>query len=156
MHVQPLFGTVWNQTPDGVLVYSNQGAPPSEEHVIDGVFMGMKWQCVELARRHLVQTKHISFESIECAYELFRQPPRFFDVRTGETLLDIEWFSNNAVHPPRSGSLLVWDEPYADEQTGHVAVVTNVSDDQVTLMEQNAPQAVRTLPLCFKSFPTGP
>ena len=39
---------------------------------VDGVFMGYKWQCVELARRWLYLNYGYIFDDIAMAYDIFR------------------------------------------------------------------------------------
>ena len=37
----------------------------------EGHYCGLKWQCVELARRYMIKTRQLTFESVGMAYEIF-------------------------------------------------------------------------------------
>ena len=42
---------------------------------------------------------------------------------------------NGSHNPPTVGSMLIWDRSY--DNTGHVAIVTRVTEDTVCIVEQN-------------------
>ena len=74
------FGIVLGVGPGDVPVYSSDydSADPAElptrqayRSQIDGVYMGHKWQCVELARRWMYLNKGYIFEDIAMAYDIF-------------------------------------------------------------------------------------
>ncbi|PIR37342.1 MAG: bifunctional glutathionylspermidine amidase/glutathionylspermidine synthase [Alphaproteobacteria bacterium CG11_big_fil_rev_8_21_14_0_20_39_49] len=138
------FGTLLGISPEGVPVYSSyyDSLKPEEmknrddfKHNNQNVFMGYKWQCVELARRWLFNVKGYVFEEVPMAYEIFGID-HFKDIRNGE-LLPAFSFKNGSKRPPESGCLLIWDEQGEFEVTGHVAIVTEVLEDCIRIIEQN-------------------
>ncbi|MCA8926886.1 MAG: bifunctional glutathionylspermidine amidase/synthase [Alphaproteobacteria bacterium] len=143
------FGTVLGYGPGGVPVYSSDYASADERRfpnrqayrsTADGVYLGHKWQCVELARRWLYQTRGYVFEDIAMAYDIFRL--RQVRVVADGSLLPLQSFRNGAKRPPEPGALLIWDEGGEFEVTGHVAVVTEVGATWVRCIEQNVEDIV--------------
>ncbi|ABC24517.1 bifunctional glutathionylspermidine amidase/synthase [Rhodospirillum rubrum] len=143
------FGTVLGYGPGGVAVYSSdydtvdRRALPdraSFRSVIDGQYMGHKWQCVELARRFLYLTHGYVFDDIAMAYDIFRL--RTVRVVAEDRHLPLRSFRNGARRWPEAGSLLIWDEGGEFEVTGHVAVVTEVFADRLRCIEQNVDDRV--------------
>ena len=143
------FGTVLGVGPGGVPVHSSDYASadkaelPTRQHYrsyVDGIFMGYKWQCVELARRWLYLNKGYIFDDIAMAYDIFRL--RWVRrVADGERL-PLRSFRNGAKRPPEPGCLLIWNEGGEFEVTGHVAVVTEVFPDRLRCIEQNVDNRV--------------
>jgi glutathionylspermidine amidase/synthetase len=143
------FGTVLGMGPGNVPVYSsdydsadirelpNRQAYRSE---IDGVFMGHKWQCVELARRYLYLNHGYIFDDIAMAYDIFRL--RSVRLIRDDSTLPLKSFRNGSKRHPEPGCLLIWNEGGEFEITGHVAIVTEVFPDRIRLIEQNVQDAV--------------
>ena len=143
------FGTVLGMGPGNVPVYSsdydtadrrdlpNRQAYRSE---IDGVFMGHKWQCVELARRFLYLNHGYIFDDIAMAYDIFRL--RAVRRVADNELLPLKSFRNGAKRHPEPGCLLIWNEGGEFDVTGHVAIVTEVFPDRIRLIEQNVEDSV--------------
>lgn len=143
------FGAVLGYGPGGVPVYSSdyasadEGALPNRQayrSTLDGVYLGHKWQCVELARRWLYLTRGYVFDDIAMAYDIFRL--RHVRVVADGSLLPLQSFRNGAKRPPEPGALLIWDEGGEFEVTGHVAVVTEVGETWVRCIEQNVEDVV--------------
>ena len=143
------FGTVLGIGPGNVPVYSSdydtadRKELPNRQayrHHVDGVFMGHKWQCVELARRWMYQNRGYIFDDIAMAYDIFRlqHVRRISD----DALLPLHSFRNGAKRLPEPGSLLIWNEGGTFEVTGHVAVITEVFPDRIRFIEQNVDHAV--------------
>ncbi|NHN36120.1 bifunctional glutathionylspermidine amidase/synthase [Pseudomaricurvus alcaniphilus] len=142
---QPLpFGTVLGYAPGGVAVYSSDyaSADPIElpdrhsfRHYVDKVYTGYKWQCVEFARRWLLLNRGYVFEDIAMAYDIFRIP-EVKRIEDGEKL-PLRAFANGSRRPPEPGCMLIWSEGGEFEETGHVAIVTEVLDDCIRIAEQN-------------------
>ncbi|TNF33642.1 MAG: CHAP domain-containing protein, partial [Gammaproteobacteria bacterium] len=138
------FGTLLGTAPGEVAVFSSH-YPSADKHVfsdrrsyrsyVDGLFMGYKWQCVELARRWLYVNKGYVFEDVAMAYDLFeiRSYRRIHD----GVLLPVHAFDNGSARQPEPGCLLIWDEGGDFHTTGHVAVVTEVLLDRIRFVEQN-------------------
>lgn len=103
----------------------------------DDVFTGMRWQCVEYARRWLIINKSVTFDSIDYAYQIY-------DLETVSNL-DIPnenfkfiSFNNGSEMPPAFGDLIIYPKT-DDSPVGHVAVVVgvNIKSQYVDLAEQN-------------------
>lgn len=138
------FGAVIGIAPGGVPAYSCDYDSADDEELptrqayrsyIDGVYMGHKWQCVEFARRWLYLNRGYVFDDIAMAYDIFRL--RHVRVVAGNRLLPLHSFRNGSKRFPVPGSLLIYEEGGAFETTGHVAVITEVTEDYVRIVEQN-------------------
>ncbi len=138
------FGAVLGAGPGGVAVHSSdydtvdRNELPTRQafrSYVDGVYMGQKWQCVELARRWMYLNRGYIFDDIAMAYDIFnlRHVRRIGD----GALLPLHSFRNGSARPPEPGALMIWNEGGAFEITGHVAVVTEVLGDRVRIIEQN-------------------
>ncbi|OQR96697.1 bifunctional glutathionylspermidine amidase/glutathionylspermidine synthetase [Achlya hypogyna] len=131
------FGTVLGVS-DDVCVYScwNAACPKrSKEHFHNGIFTGLQWQCVELARRYLVVRSGVTFSSIRFAYQIFGSSTAFERVDGGP--VTVTRCPNGATARPTTGSLLIWDHGGTMKETGHVAVIVRVEDTFVDIIEQN-------------------
>ena len=139
-----IFGTVLGIAPGGVPAYSSDYETASDEEYpnrsayrsyYDGIYMGYKWQCVEFARRWMYINQGYIFDDVAMAYDIF-------DLRSvrnvvENTLLPLKAFANGCCRHPEVGSLLIWKEGGEFERTGHVAIVTAVSENYVRVAEQN-------------------
>jgi len=138
------FGTLLGIATGKVEVYSSyyESLKPGDmpdrasfKSMIDGIYMGYKWQCVEFARRWLYINKGYIFDDIAMAYDIFRL--RSVKVIEDDSELPLHSFLNGAKRPPEIGSLMIWKEGGEFEMTGHVAVVTQVNEESVGVSEQN-------------------
>ncbi|MBK8974239.1 MAG: bifunctional glutathionylspermidine amidase/synthase [Hahellaceae bacterium] len=138
------FGTQLGVAPGNVPVFSSDYDSADKETLpnrhayrsyVDGVFMGYKWQCVELARRWLYLNYGYIFDDIAMAYDIFRlrSVRRLHD----NAELPLRSFRNGAHRPPERGCLLIWNEGGEFDVTGHVAIVTEVRVDCLRCVEQN-------------------
>jgi glutathionylspermidine amidase/synthetase len=143
------FGTVLGIAPGDVPVYSSDYETADRTELpnrqayrsyVDGVYMGHKWQCVELARRWMYLNEGYIFDDIAMAYDIFqlRHVRRVAD----DALLPLRSFRNGAKRPPAPGALMIWREGGEFDVTGHVAVVTEVLADRVRCVEQNVDHEV--------------
>tara|TARA_R110002012_G_scaffold141593_6_gene299373 strand:- start:19 stop:1908 length:1890 start_codon:yes stop_codon:yes gene_type:complete len=138
------FGNVLGFAPGGVPSFSSDYDTadntelPTRQHyrsVLDGIYLGHKWQCVEFARRWLYHNKGYVFEDIAMAYDIFQL--RDVKVISDGTVLPLHSFSNGSVRAPEVGGLMIWKEGGFFDVTGHVAVITDVLADRVRIAEQN-------------------
>jgi glutathionylspermidine amidase/synthetase len=138
------FGTIVGMAPGNVPVYSSdyQSADDTEfpdrqsyRSFVGDVYMGQKWQCVEFARRWLYLNRGYVFADVAMAYDIFRLTS--VSVVSDGTSLPIRSFLNGSRRRPEPGCMLIWDEGGVFSTTGHVAIVTDVSDDCVRVVEQN-------------------
>jgi len=140
------FGTVLGYAPGGVPCHSSNypSIPcywwcccccfwlPSK---MKGQSLGIKWQCVEFARRWLLLQRGYVFESVPCAYNIFD----LTSVTTvpGKKKLPMTAHQNGASVHPRDGCLLIWNPEGKFSGTGHVAIITKASPTWVRIAEQN-------------------
>lgn len=114
---------------NGVNAYSNQqGLLNSDEtNYYNGIYTGIKWQCVEYARRYLIVRNGITFSDVNNAYEI---PSAKFTKLNGNSVI----MNNNVA----VGSLIIWPQYYKiDGYEGHVAVVSSISTKGIRVAEQN-------------------
>ncbi len=142
------FGTPLGTAPGGVVAFSSnyKTADPSEfptrRHYIgahDGIYTGYRFQCVEFARRWLIQTHRMTFEDVGMAYEIFSLPALSHVDREDEPVEVIRTKNGTPGHLPVLGSILLWHPGGYFEHTGHVAIVTHcdLERKKVGVAEQN-------------------
>ncbi|QIQ20560.1 bifunctional glutathionylspermidine amidase/synthase [Zophobihabitans entericus] len=138
------FGTLLGHAPGGVAIYSSDySTVDPKEYPNDASFrsylgreyMGYKWQCVEFARRFLYLNYGVVFTDVGRAYQIFAL--RFLRQVVNDALLPLQAFANGSKKAPIAGSLLIWQEGGEFKGTGHVAIITEVLDDRVRIVEQN-------------------
>ena len=138
------FGTLLGYAPGGVAIYSsNYGSlDPRFSHddvsfrsYIDNEYMGHKWQCVEFARRFLFLTYGFVFTDVGMAYEIFSL--RFLRQVVNDNLLPLQAFANGSKRKPTAGALLIWEKGGEFNETGHVAIITQLVGNKVRVAEQN-------------------
>ncbi|CAF4665954.1 unnamed protein product, partial [Rotaria sp. Silwood2] len=109
-----------------VAAYSNGNDKyiSNEDNYLYEIYMGMKWQCVEYARRWTLLRKSSIFESVNSADDMWNQ------LKYIERIIDKEKFSlkkhsNGSPNLPINESYLIYpiqkDMPY-----GHVAIIFEV------------------------------
>lgn len=107
-------------------------------HIINKkkIFCGIRFQCVEYARRWLICVYNISFEQIDMAYKMFTSHNiRFRNIWTKQSIPYTKYPNGSAIGPV-VGSILLWDK--ADNYlTGHVAIVLNTDENYAYIGEQN-------------------
>lgn len=127
----------------------------SFRHYLDKEYMGYKWQCVEFARRFLYLNYGTVFTDVRMAYEIFSL--RYLRQVVNDNILPLQAFPNGCERPPVAGSLLIWQQGGEFEHTGHVAIITQVLDNKIRVVEQNVihhplpagQQWTRELPLTY-------
>ncbi|AFJ46914.1 bifunctional glutathionylspermidine amidase/synthase [Shimwellia blattae] len=138
------FGTILGYAPGGVAIYSSdyKSVDPREypddaafRHYLNSEYMGYKWQCVEFARRFLYLNYGVVFTDVGMAYEIFDL--RFLRQVVNDDILPLQAFANGSQRAPVPGALLIWAEGGEFKQTGHVAIITQVCNTRVRIVEQN-------------------
>jgi len=97
--------------------------------------MGYNCQCVEFARRWLYVNFGYIFDDVAMAYDIFDL--RYVRDIKNNTLLPLQAFENGNKRHPQFGSILIWQEGGEFEHTGHVGIITEVSDQWIRVAEQN-------------------
>jgi len=132
------YGVILGISSKDVKAYSNcqSGCVNFEFNTINGVGTGLKWQCVEYARRWLLLHKGLVYGDVETAADIWDKVNHLTHVATN-TKIPLESFLNGSKHSPRIGDLLIYARAFND--TGHVAVVTDVNYKKgvIEVAEQN-------------------
>jgi glutathionylspermidine amidase/synthetase len=119
------FGTIVG-TFDGVPAYSNQKGQTNSSDT-NYLNTGIKWQCVEYARRYLQTTRGITFSNVDGAFEI---------PRAKFTTLD--GVSVKKTNDLKVGSLVIWPKHYKyNAPNGHVAIVSKIQSNGIYVAEQN-------------------
>lgn len=132
------FGEVLGESPSGVVAYSNcsnQCVNP-EPQFINKTFTGIKWQCVEYARRWLLVNKKVVYGDVDIAEDIWSlDVVHSPDKKEQFEFLSIVNGSKNLVL--QRGDLLIYSRAFYG--TGHVAVVLNVDEKRkvIKVGEQN-------------------
>jgi len=138
------FGSILGYAPGGVPAYSSDYDSADEKEFadrysyrsfVDGVFMGMKWQCVEFARRWLYSNLGWVFDDVAMAYDIFRLQSAT-EIGSGRQI-PLRSFRNGSRRRPEPGAMLIWNEGGHFSTTGHVAIITAVGESSVRIAEQN-------------------
>ena len=118
---------------NGVIVYYNGdiGNVCERNLTEDNYNLGLKYQCVEFVKRYYYQHLHHKMpDSYGHAKDFFDR-----DVADGEknTRRNLIQYSNPSKTKPKVNDLIVFDgNPY-----GHVAIISDVSTDEVEIIQQN-------------------
>jgi glutathionylspermidine amidase/synthetase len=133
------FGTICGYAPGGIPAFSSDydNYTEVESYFSGGIehYYGSPYQCVEFSRRWMIHALGLTFGSVGMAYEIF---DKSHAVRVKDKT-KVPWtnIKNGSTVRPRLGSLLIWHSGGEFSYTGHVAVVTDVSDEWVRIAEQN-------------------
>jgi len=123
----------------GIPVYYN-GSPYESQgrHVSPGGYnYGMKWQCVEFVKRYYYnRLKHEMPDTYGHAKDFFNRELRDGDFNSQRNLYQ---FINGGVFKPEADDIVV----YQGDDYGHVAIITEVGEDYLMLIQQNVGTATR-------------
>lgn len=128
---------------NGVVVYYNGGAGNVSGRNVteDGYNLGLKYQCVEFVKRYYFQ--HFNHKMPDT----YGNAKDFFDAAVGDGRLNAQrgllQFTNESSSCPRVGDLVVFDGSTFNEY-GHVAIVSEVAEDEVEIIQQNSGAFGRT------------
>lgn len=131
------FGEVLGVGVGNVPAYSNCNAncvvfSPNKN---EGTYTGIKWQCVEYARRWLLVNKGVVYGDVDIAADIWNldKVTRVKDKRA----YTLSTYPNGNVTVPAVGDLLIYAKAYLN--TGHVAVVSKVDtkSNTIQVIEQN-------------------
>lgn len=121
---------------NGVAVYYNGGVGNVEDRNLthDGYNLGLEYQCVEFVKRYYYEyLNHKMPDSYGHAKD-------FFDtsLKDGEKnqQRDLIQFTNSGNSRPEVNDLVVY-APTITNRYGHVAIISNVTDDSVEIIQQN-------------------
>ena len=120
---------------DGVSVYYNGSINTSNGRtVINGYNVGLKYQCVEFVKRYyLKHYNHKMPNSYGHAKDFFQIGIKDGAINNDRGLIQ---YANPSKTKPQKGDLIVMGA--GSEKYGHVAIVSEVGDDYIEIIQQNA------------------
>ena len=117
--------------------YRRDNPPPHDfQHYEDGIHTGLKWQCVEFARRYWIKHFAAVLRKIPIASEIWQQTFAWALPLESNKIVPIERFENGSHVIPMVGDLLIYGQ-HPNQRTGHVAVIVEVNENCVRVAEQN-------------------
>ena len=132
------YGKVLGESPRGIKAYSNcqSGCVYFEPNQWNGTYTGIKWQCVEYARRWLLINTGTVYGDVDIASDIWDKIDHLTDVSTKKQI-PLENHLNGSLQAPEVGDLLIYAKAF--NGTGHVAVVTgmDIKNSMVEVSEQN-------------------
>ena len=133
-----LYGTMLCKSPRGIEAYSNcqSGCVIFEPNNWNGTYTGIKWQCVEYARRWLLVNTGAVYGDVGIAADIWDKIDHLTDVKT-KIPIPLETHLNGSTQAPEVGDLLIYAKAF--NGTGHVAVITgiDINNGLVEVSEQN-------------------
>jgi hypothetical protein len=143
-------GTILGTAHSGVIGYNcnyqNIVDPPADEPPYDNLvyvrdlagrfcYSGIKWQCVEYARRWWISQLDVYLHNVPRACDIWTRT--YVTRLSNKARVALQMHDNGvSTDRPAVGDLLIWIK--TDEQpVGHVAVVCDVTDEHVCIAEQN-------------------
>lgn len=116
---------------NGEKVYTSYGKHYAES----GYYYGRKWQCVEFVKRYYHDAHNHRMPNV------WGHAKSFFNttVKHGELNSErgMRQFTNGSTEKPEVDDLLVWNEG----EYGHVAIISEVNEDSITVVQQNIKNA---------------
>jgi len=104
------------------------------------IFSGMRWQCVEYARRYLITKLGVTFASVDGAEDVFAlktvesiENGKKYKFKTYKNNLNCRRINNM----PRVNDVIIWARNKEDTPYGHIAVILKIEVDQIFIGEQN-------------------
>jgi hypothetical protein len=131
-------GTLLGLTSEGVAAYSNDSANSLalEPCRVGNIVTGLPWQCVEFARRWLLQTHDLIFADVPIAANMWNNVDYLTQVSDNK-IVPLDSHPNGSHSKPVNGDLVIYSEAFLG--TGHVAVVVGHDSDAgvIHVAEQN-------------------
>lgn len=122
---------------NGVVVYYNGGVGNVDGRNLagDGYNLGLKYQCVEFVKRYYYE--HLDHKMPNS----YGHAKDFFDVRLADGQKNNDrnliQYVNGSATKPEINDLLVFEATKFNAY-GHVAIVSEVKDDEIEIIQQNA------------------
>jgi glutathionylspermidine amidase/synthetase len=135
------FGQIIGIDNYGVIAYSSKHSEKNKHTIsviFNNIYCGIKWQCVEYIRRWLIINYNITFEQIDMAYMMFTTHQLKFIHIIHKNTIPYKLIYNNQTNNvlPNIGSIIIWDKNN-NYKTGHVAIVSNITNKYIYISEQN-------------------
>jgi len=130
------FGELQGTCPGGVKAYSNGSDMffAAERNFDDGLYTGFKWQCVEFARRWLLEKKGLVLPDVNWAAHIFAMD-HVYNAADGERVA-MRAVKNGSTTKPEADTLLIYPSSEGN-MVGHVAAIVDVDEHFVYVADQN-------------------
>ena len=132
------YGKILGESTSKVVAYSNCNNKCVDYTInrVNHIFTGIKWQCVEYARRWLLVNYSLVFDSVNTAADIWEQINEYKEPGFGDKVA-VNTYRNGSKKIPERGDLLIYGRELF--LTGHVAVVvsTDKMNNLVYVAEQN-------------------
>lgn len=121
---------------NGVYVFYNGGVGHIGERntSADGYNIGLKYQCVEFVKRYYYEYYHHKMP------DSYGNAKDFFDVSLNDGALNIKrnliQYTNPSKQKPQVGDLVIYDG-HIGNRFGHVAIVSQVRENEIEIIQQN-------------------
>lgn len=118
-----------------VIVYYNGGVDHVERRNMAGDYnLGLKYQCVEFVKRYYYEYyQHKMPDSYGHAVSFFDESVADGKVNSQRGLIQ---FTNPSATKPKVGDLVVFDGSLFNKY-GHVAIISEVTDNEIEIIQQN-------------------
>ena len=131
------YGSVLGKSPAGVEAYSNcnSSCVIFEPNHHEKIYTGIKWQCVEYARRWLLHEYSVVYGDVDIAADIWMLSQVSNPI--SKQAYKFKSIVNGASDIPQRGDLLIYGKEFLG--TGHVAVITEIDPKKQILRvaEQN-------------------
>ena len=130
------FGEVQGIASGGVVAYSNKSDRhfSGDRNFEDGLYTGFKWQCVEFARRWLLEKKGLILPDVHWAAHIFSHT-EIVRAADGATVPTVA-VKNGTAARPVADTLLIYPST-ENNMVGHVAAIVEVGDGWIRIADQN-------------------
>jgi surface antigen len=124
---------------NNVVIYYNNGTN-KRNTAPDGYNLGLKWQCVEFVKRYyFLHLNHKMPNSYGNAKDFYNPRLKDGQMNKGRNLIQ---FSNKSTSKPQVNDIVIF-KGNTFNKYGHVAIIANVSDDQIEIVQQNVGRQTR-------------
>jgi len=132
------YDTIIGYASTNVASYSNgnDSHTPEETDYLYKVYIGIKWQCVEFARRWLFLRKGCVFHQIVGAVDIWSQVDNAQRV-VDRKCFNFKKFPNGSPQPPINETLIIFGRSSLSPLYGHVAVIVDILPNFIRIAEQN-------------------
>ena len=115
---------------NGVQSYSNSNNKMDDTaNYYNGIYTGIKWECVEYVRRYLIINHNITFSNVDSAFKITEAK---FMTLHGKNI--IPNLTNNLI----IGNIIIFPKDYeVNSPDGHVAIISSILPSGITIAEQN-------------------
>lgn len=103
------------------------------------IITGMKWQCVEFARRYLITKLGVSFKDVDSAEEIWYLGHVNSIINNKKHIFKsyMNGIFNDNTNMPREHDIIIWAKHDPNIPYGHIAVILKVENHQIFIGEQN-------------------